>query len=331
VSGLDRTIDHWAVLPVQAGRAALEAEIARALAPAGGLDAENGLLMTIARDLLDHGGKRLRPALALLAAEAGPGGATTALPFAAACEILHNATLIHDDVIDGAALRRGKPTVAARWGNRVALLAGDYLFARALTLVAQLGRPEVSVRLGRTVEHICQAEIEQIARAYDLSYSEPEYLELVRRKSALLIAECCRSGALLGGAAENVVEAMFAYGQALGTAFQIADDILDVVAADASLGKPTGQDIQLGLLTLPVLRALESQPALRPLISRRMEMAGDVSQVLDLVRAGDGVAYARARAEHYILAAQQALAILPSGEPRDSLVQVARFAVRRDH
>jgi len=159
VSDLDHVLDHWAVLPAAAGRAALEQEITRALddplAPTG----QGSLMASIAHDLLDNGGKRLRPALALLCAEAGPGGAPAALRLAAACEILHNATLIHDDVIDGAALRRGKPTVSARWGNRVALLAGDYLFARALTLIAELGRPEISVRLGRTVEHICQAEL----------------------------------------------------------------------------------------------------------------------------------------------------------------------------
>ncbi len=301
---------------------------------AAALENQAGLLGQISTHLSESGGKRLRPALVLLCAQAGPSGpagAGIAMPLAVACEILHTATLVHDDMIDGASLRRGKPTVAARWGSRVAVLSGDYLFARALTMIAGLGRTEISVRLGQTVEGICQAELEQVERAYDLAYTEAEYIELIRRKSALLIAECCRSGAVLAGASPVVTDALHTYGELLGIAFQITDDILDVIAADGQVGKSTGRDIETGLLTLPVIRAVARQPELRTLLGRRLAGPEDRRRALDLVRASDGVEYSRVVADCYVRRAQDALGILPPGDPRGSLERLARFAANRSH
>ncbi len=310
-----------------AARDALEHELAAAL------EQQAGLLGEVSAHLRRSGGKRLRPALVMLCAEAGPAGpagAGVAMPLAVACEILHTATLVHDDVIDGASLRRGLPTVAAKWGGRVAILAGDYLFARALTRVSELGNPEISIRLGMTIQSICEAELEQVERAYDVSYSETEYIELIRRKSALLIAECCRSGALLAGAAPEIAAAVFRYGELLGIAYQITDDILDVVAAEAQVGKSTGRDIELGLLTLPVIRAVGAVPELGSLLRGRLGGgAGERRRALELVRAGGGVEYAQALAEGYARRAAEALADLPGGEPRASLEQVAHFVTRR--
>jgi geranylgeranyl pyrophosphate synthase len=259
----------------------------------------------------------------------GPAGAALAMPLAVACEILHTATLVHDDLVDQAALRRGLPTVAARWGTRVAVLSGDYLFARALTLVALLGRPEISVRLGEVVQGMCEAELEQVERAYDISYTETEYLGLVRRKSATLIAECCRSGADIAGAPEDVSARLHRYGEGLGIAFQIADDILDVVAAAADVGKPTGGDLGLGLLTLPVIYAAGSSPELRELLRRQLSGVGDRQRAMEIIRAGDAVSYARAMAQRHVDAAIAQLDFLPPGEPRDSLAFAAAFAVHR--
>jgi len=302
---------------------------------AGGLaPSANGLMREVSAYLLRTGGKRLRPALVLLCAQAGPmgpAGAHAAMPLAVAAEILHTATLVHDDVVDQAALRRGQPTVAAQWGTRVAVLAGDYLFARALTLVALLGRPEISARLGEVVQGMCEAELEQVERAYDVTYTEAEYLDLVRRKSATLIAECCRSGADLAGASPATSAALHRFGESLGIAFQVADDILDVVAATEQVGKPTGRDIGLGLLTLPVIAAVRGDRQLAALLERRLERPDDRQRALELIRAGGAIGYAQQTAWLYVRRAVDQLTQLAPGEPRNSLAALAAFAIQRSH
>lgn len=302
---------------------ALESELAAAL------EAGDGFLHEVSTHLLRAGGKRLRPALVLLCAQAGPMGPAGAMQLAVASEVLHTATLVHDDIVDGAAVRRGQPTVSARWGERLAVLCGDYLFSRALTMVAQLGQSEISVRLGRVMQSICEAEIAQVGRAFDPDCTEEQYLDIARRKSALLIAECCRSGALLAGAGRETGDALFAYGERLGVAFQIADDILDIEPPGPDVGKPTAKDIGLGVLTLPVIRALQGSEELRALIERRLQHPGDMQRALDIVRAGDGIEYARRRAREFACQAVRALDVLPPGEPRESLAAAAHFAVER--
>jgi geranylgeranyl pyrophosphate synthase len=300
---------------------------------AAALDVDDPFLNEACRYLLRAGGKRLRPALVFLCAQAGPAGAAgveQAMPLAVACEILHTATLIHDDLVDGSAIRRGLPTLSARWGDKVAILCGDYLFSRALTMVSQLGRSDVSVRLGEVMQHTCEAEISQVIRAYDPTATEQQYLENIKRKSALLIAECCRSGALLAGAAPQVAGSLYEYGEHVGIAFQIADDILDLTAPSEAVGKPTGRDIGLGLLTLPVIKALEENDELRVLMRRRLSRQGDLEQALAIVRRSGGVEYARLRAEEHVAAAVRAVEVLPPEEPRPSLEAVARFAIQRD-
>ncbi|MDP2872328.1 MAG: polyprenyl synthetase family protein [Bacillota bacterium] len=311
---------------VPEANAALEGELSSAL------DTGDEFFREVSTHLLRAGGKRLRPALVLLCAQAGPSGpagGAVAMQLAVACEILHTATLVHDDILDGAVVRRGQPTVSALWGERVAILCGDYLFSRALTMVAELGHSDVSVRLGQVMQRVCEAEIRQIVRAFDPNSSEAEYFDIVRRKSALLIAECCRSGALLAGADEAIGEALFLYGERMGIAFQIADDILDIEACTDEVGKPTGKDVALGVLTLPVIRALTGSDELRTLICRRLSREGDARRAIEIVRASDGIEYARRVAGEYVLGAVRALDGLPPGEPRESLAAAAHFAVHR--
>jgi len=299
---------------------------------AAALDVVDPFLSRLSAYILGGGGKRLRPALVLLCAQAGPSGrdgVEKAMPLAVACEILHTATLVHDDLVDGAAVRRGLPTVSARWGDRIAVLYGDYLFSRALTLISELGRSDVSVRMGEVMQRTCEAEIRQVLRAYDLDCTEEAYFENIRRKSAMLIAECCRSGALLAGACEETAERLHEYGEHVGVAFQIADDILDLTACMEAVGKPTGRDISLGVLTLPVIRALDQEKELRELVCRQLCERGDTERALALVRESDGVDYARRCAEEHVAAAAGALRFLPSGEPRASLDAIAHFALHR--
>lgn len=305
---------------------ALENELASAL------ESGDDFLREVSTHLMRAGGKRLRPALVLLCAQAGPSGpagASLSMQFAVACEVLHTATLVHDDIVDGAAVRRGQPTVSARWGERVAILCGDYLFSRALTMVAELGYPDITVRLGQVMQRICEAEITQIMRAFDPTCTEEDYLDIARRKSALLIAECCRSGALLAGADPATCEALFEYGERMGIAFQITDDILDLEAPSTNVGKPTAKDIGLGLLTLPVIRTMQANEELRTLVGRRLAHPGDTERALELVRTGDGIEYARRRATEYMAGAIEALDRLPPGEPAQSLAAAAHLAVNR--
>jgi len=305
----------------------LEADLAASVAETG-----DSFVREVTLYAISSGGKRLRPAIVLLCASTGPdgpAGAGKARPLAVAAELLHTATLVHDDVIDRAATRRGQPAVAAKWDDSVAILTGDFLFSRAMTIVAELGRPDISVAFGRVVQEICEAELIQLRRTFDLEYSEADYLDVVRRKSALLIAECCRSGAALVGAPAAVCDRLWTYGESMGIAFQIADDLLDLMAASQDVGKPTGNDIELGLLTLPVLRALQESPELRGLLERRLSEPGDVKRAVALVRQSDGIEYARGQAAALVNRAVDALAVITEGPTRDALAALAGFVVKR--
>lgn len=314
-------------LPAHIDLDQLEEELAASVA-----ETRDSFVREVTLYAISSGGKRLRPAIVLLCASTGPdgpAGAGAARPLAVAAELLHTATLVHDDIIDRAATRRGQPAVAAKWDDSVAILAGDFLFSRAMTIVAELGRPDISVAFGRVVQDICEAELIQLRRTFDLHYTEADYLDVVRRKSALLIAECCRSGAALVGAPPVVCDSLWTYGESMGIAFQIADDLLDLMAASHDIGKPTGHDIALGLLTLPVLRALQESHQLRELLERRLAQPGDVERAVALVRQSGGIEYARRRAAALIDQAVDALGAVAAGETRDALAALAGFVVRR--
>jgi heptaprenyl diphosphate synthase len=221
--------------------------------------------------LLNAGGKRLRPTLALATATAGSRSATREdLLGAVAVELVHLASLYHDDVIDEATVRRNVESVNARFGNLVAIVAGDFLLARSAEIAAGLGT-EIAQLLAATLGELCQGQVTEVHSAFQLSRSREDYAEAISGKTASLMAASCRIGALTGGLPRDDVEAVTAFGRSFGMVFQVRDDILDVIGTEAELGKPAGQDLAEGIYTLPVLLALADPdvgPELRPLLGR---------------------------------------------------------------
>jgi len=229
---------------------------------------------------------------------------------ACAVELVHMGSLYHDDVMDEATTRRNVESVNSRWGNLVAILAGDFLLAKASEIAASLGT-EVAGLLATTIGRLCEGQVRELSQTFDVARSEDAYLASIAGKTAALMATACRIGAITAGVDRSDVEAFTAYGQDLGMVFQIVDDILDVVATDAELGKPAGNDLLEGVYTLPVIRALQSEVAdeLRALLSGPLDRP-TVDKARDLVRSNGAVSSARAVARHYAAEASGTLGAL---------------------
>src|SRR5215216_1465305 len=222
-------------------------------------------LADVASHLIGAGGKRIRPTLTLCAAYAAAGGEGPAGPDAVtgavAIELVHQGSLYHDDVIDEAETRRGVPSVNARWSNIVAILAGDFLLARASALAARLGG-DVAEILASTIGELCRGQVLELQHLFDVDRSEESYSSAIEGKTAALFATACRIGGMVSDVDEPTLDALTRYGQHLGMCFQIVDDVLDLTATDETMGKPTGQDIVEGIYTLPVIYAMSDTPAL---------------------------------------------------------------------
>jgi heptaprenyl diphosphate synthase len=274
----------------------------------------------VAGHLVLAGGKRLRPALVVAsAAAAGRRVSDNVIEGAVSVELVHLGSLYHDDVMDGAGQRRGVPSVNSQWGNVVAILAGDFLLARASEIAASLGT-EVAALLARTIGQLCQGEVSQLRHAFNPDRTEAEYFESVQGKTASLLATSARVGAIVSGADRVAVEAVTAFGQAFGVAFQIWDDIRDLVASDAALGKPAGHDLVEGTYTLPVLRALalpEPGVELRGLLHRELD-APTRDKARDLIVGSSAIASTAAEARRWAERAAAALTPLrANGSPAD--------------
>ena len=281
---------------------------------------EDPFLTEVARHLVDAGGKRLRPALAVASAAVGrPGMAATSREVAqgaVSVELVHVGSLCHDDVIDEATTRRGVPTVNSRWGNLVAILVGDFLLARASEMAAALGT-EVAGLLAATIARLCQGQTLEIQAAFDVTRSEPAYLAAIGGKTASLMSASCRIGALTAGLERDLVEALTGFGHAFGMAFQVCDDIWDVVGTDEQLGKPAGLDLVAGVYTLPVIRALadpDAGPELRSILGGPLEPA-ERDKAREIVRQSGAVEASVATARDYAARAADALTDLPTRGP----------------
>lgn len=282
--------------------------------------------------LLQAGGKRLRPVFVLLAGTFGRYDRERLSQVAVALELIHMATLVHDDVIDDADTRRGISTVKFRYGNRLAMYAGDFIFAQALATLSQVDDVSLHRTLAHAIERMCVGEIEQIRDLYDTGQSMRSYLRRIRRKTALLIEMSCALGAMAAGAAPQVVTRLRQYGYCAGMAFQITDDILDFTATPERLGKPVGGDLRQGNITAPVLYACrgESGSRLKSLISRG-QTESEIEEALRLVRSGDAIDCSRTLAARYLERALKALDQLPHTPSSASLEELARFVTSRDH
>jgi heptaprenyl diphosphate synthase len=284
-------------------------------------------------DLFFAGGKRLRPALVLLAASCGRYELDRLMPAAMAVELTHSATLVHDDVIDRSSVRRGRPTVAASLGDEPAIVIGDFYFAKAYEHAAQTDSPEVVSILARTVMDICLGEVRQQAIRYRYSTGVDEYMQRIDAKTATLLAACCDIGALLAGLPASQRSALHAYGRLLGLAFQIADDVLDYLGSVGEIGKPIGHDIAEGFATLPLMLAMEdggSATRLRTILhDGRKVSTEDAREVVRLVRESGAPERALERARDYATKARAQLEMIDGGEAREALAALTDYVVTR--
>ena len=280
---------------------------------------------------LGGGGKRLRPALALLAGKFGQYDVGLLVPLAASIELLHTATLVHDDVIDNAATRRGRPTVNSVFRNTTTIMLGDYMFAHAADFVARTGNIRVIRLFAQTLKAITWGEIGQDMTAFDSRQTVDHYLQRISGKTASLFAAACEGGAAVTGAAEDRVQALRAYGHNLGMAFQIVDDILDFMGDEDEMGKPVGSDLMQGTLTLPSLLLMNRYPQDNPIGKlfgqrRRQE---HLSQVVEMIRGSDIPQESYGMAASFGQRAEEALASLPPNEARHTLRDIVHYVLGR--
>lgn len=299
---------------------------------AANLNPHFDLVREVAGHLLFAGGKRLRPLLMLLAARmCGYKGERPAADYAVIFEYLHAATLLHDDVVDGGELRRGRSAAHHVWDPPTAVLTGDFLLARALTLAAASGLPAVIDVIARITEQMSQGEIRQLALKGNLGLTEADYMDVIRCKTAVLFQGASQVGALIAGAPGRQAAALADYGFHLGMAFQMADDLLDYTQDTAVLGKQAGADLREGKLTLPVIYALErATPADRQwmagLIQTRSFSATEFGGLLELLERYGGVAYTRDRAQSHIRSAKAALQPFDPSVDRETLLDIVDYA-----
>ena len=293
------------------------------------------LVTEVGNHLVTAGGKRIRPALCLLAAHGGPAyDRQHVLPLAEALELIHTASLVHDDVIDDADTRRGLITANAKWDNQIAILSGDYIFARAFGLIAegQYGS-YVSKRLAELVCNLSVGEIIQDHTVYQAVRDLDNYYDRIQKKTADFLEICCELGAYVSGMEEQDVKKLAEYGHCIGMAFQITDDLLDILQTSEQIGKPAGNDIRQGIVTLPVIRALSvsgDAEELERIVTDPDMTAEMVSRALAIVKATDGIEMAQDKADEYL---DRARAVLPDSLPkeiREAFVMVADFIGDRD-
>lgn len=295
--------------------------------------AEHADLAAAGRTLLEAGGKRIRPLFALICGLGEREWSEDVAKVAAALEMIHMATLVHDDVIDRADLRRGKPTVRKSYGNLAAMYTGDYLFARAIQLLAEVDHPEVHRLMARGIVLLCEGEIEQIEDFYNWAQGVMTYLRRIHRKTALLISLSCQLGAMVGGAHEREVAALARFGHAVGMAFQIVDDLLDFTGAAEIVGKPVGGDLRQGNLTLPALLAA-SRPGvgerLRALVREGMRDE-EAEEAIRLVVKSGAVTEAERLAERYLEKSRHLLQAVNRETVRQQLAALTSFIIRRQY
>ena len=286
-----------------------------------------------AAHLFGSPGKMLRPTLVFLAARFGPGaGQRVILDLAESLELVHTASLVHDDIVDRAEVRRNVPTVNAVWNDDVALIVGDYLFAKAYALAAVLPKPEVIAMVAQTVFALCDGELTEVAAEAAMP-SEAEYLERIELKTASLYAACCQGAALLADADPEHVAALGAYGTNIGLAFQITDDVLDLVGEEDDLGKEVGRDLAEGMPTLPMIYAVAAQDGRGGRLAERIVARDkghcEMRDLIAEIRASGAIARARDKARGFHDAAVAAVRRLPERPERDALLAIADFVLER--
>ena len=294
--------------------------------------ARHPILYAAAEHLFGAGGKRIRPAIVLLLSRATvmePEIPSRHLRLAEITEMIHTASLVHDDVVDESSLRRGVPTVHSSFTSRVAVLAGDFLFAQSSWHLANLDNLTVVKLLSRVIMDLAEGEIQQGLNRFDTTLSIDAYLLKSYYKTASLIANSSKSVGVLSGTSDSLAEAFYQYGRNLGLAFQIVDDILDFTGSEDVLGKPAGSDLLSGNLTAPVLYAMEETPYLTTLIEREFAQSGDFDEAMALVKGSRGIERSRELASQHVDQALKNLAGLPQSEPKRALEALSGYVLSR--
>lgn len=293
------------------------------------LHSDVGLVENIGHYIVRSGGKRLRPVVVLLSALANGYQGKQHLAMAAVIEFIHTATLLHDDVVDVSALRRGRETANNQWGNAPSVLVGDFIYSRAFQMLVEVGDMQIMSVIADATNLISEGEVQQMANAGNASIDKATYDEVIYRKTAKLFESAARVGAIL---ATVDSESMAAYGKHLGMAFQIVDDVLDYQGVSESIGKNIGDDLGEGKMTLPLIYARDNTDAReRDLICASIsnKSAADFAVILDIVQRSDGLVYSQKQAEYHAEQAKQALSALPDSVFKSALCDLADFSVSR--
>ena len=292
------------------------------------------LIPEVAHHLIDSGGKRFRPLLHFICSRLCGYAGESRFPLAASIEFIHTASLLHDDVIDEAVIRRGKTSANNVWGNAASVLVGDFLYSKAFKLLSEIGDIKIVQLMSKMTNIMSEGEVFQLMKCGDTSLSEAEYLSIVEKKTAVLISAACESGAVLGGASPAQTEALEQYGYKIGMAFQITDDTLDYMAKEEDFGKSIGKDLEEGKMTLPLIYTLaKCSQAQRDMIKTTVEektLTPDaVRNIFALVRTSGGIDYSLACADRFIREAEDGLAVFPDSPEKNHLRVVAEYILSR--
>ncbi|WP_077299674.1 heptaprenyl diphosphate synthase component II [Virgibacillus pantothenticus] len=295
--------------------------------------AKHPVLRQASTQLLQAGGKRIRPVFVLLAGQMGEYDLERLKTVAVSLELIHTATLVHDDVIDDADIRRGMPTIRKTYGNRVAMYAGDYILARALEEITLLQDPKIHRLLSKTIVEVCKGEIEQIKDKFDGSQGIRNYLRRIKRKTALLIATSCKLGAIASGLTEHEAHKLYRYGYNIGMSYQIIDDILDFTGSEKELGKPAGNDLLQGNLTLPVFLAMKD-PVLETKIKQSLQAdpitrETHIKEVVENIKETDAISESYCLSDWFLAKALKQLEDFPDSRPKQTLLQIGKYIGKR--
>ncbi|TCK03990.1 polyprenyl synthetase family protein [Phorcysia thermohydrogeniphila] len=300
------------------------------------LDSKVELVLRAGGYILDSGGKRVRPGLTIIAGKLVDAPLDRLIPVATVMEYMHTATLLHDDIVDGAKLRRGRPSANTVFGNDVAVLVGDYMFAKAIYVLAVYGGEEVLKVSAQTVQDMAEGELLQLEKIGDVNLTEEEYFDIIYRKTASLLSTCCEVGALIGNASEEERRALRDYGKLIGYAFQLVDDAFDYISEEETIGKPAGNDIREGKVTYPLISALKKasekeREEIAEILSSVEPSREDIERVRQFVleKGGDRETFNLAR--DYVRRAKELLSIFPDSPYRRALNEIADFIVERTY
>jgi geranylgeranyl pyrophosphate synthase len=294
------------------------------------------ILNSASMHALGSQGKRLRTAITLLSAKFNNYRFEKLLLLSVAFEMVHLATLIHDDIVDEANTRRGKPTVNALWGNKIAILLGDYYFAKTAGLIADIEDSRIDHLFSDTVATVCEGTILEMTTTGRIDLTVESYYEKIKYKTGCLIAACSKGGAILSQASDEEIELLYNYGMNLGIAFQVIDDILDYTEDQSTIGKPAGNDLRQGMITLPLIYALQDaslnghQHQIQDMLNGHAKKEGDIREVVNWVTSSYGIQRAITDAHIYANKARDALHHFPASADRDILDELIDFVVARN-